>query len=344
MYPFLTGQISHGHDVGVHSGTTIWDIPDWIYPLKMKQIEVEKWEGEPLRIQETTGVSQRKVLAEGRARLYGEWHLTADVVLDEWQPEFSWIEPLWDKPPKDVTCYRAMDHGINNPTVCLWFAVDKDGNIYLYRSYYNKERTIGENVKAIIEMSGNTRKKLGDYRDNQSGLVFEQYEEEYKSEWFASQVMDSRSFSLPDKMCGKPHGWIYKQAGLTGIKKAAGKFSSHWIPLFQELLKVDPERMHPVTGQMGAPRFYIFNNPCNIPFKYELEHYFWKPHKEGAENPKSEPLKKNDHGINAAAYGIMIPMRFLGNMGGGDDEDIVEGVYDQQEHAKEQEDDGYRRI
>jgi len=333
LHPFLTGKQSHGHTVKVFTGTSIFDVPDWIYPEEQKLIEFEKWEGEPLRIQEEQGISQRKILSEGRARLYGEWHMTSDIVLDEWQPEYSWIDPLWTRPPKDLTLYRAIDHGINAPTVCLYFAVDKNQNIFLYRSYYNKGCTIAENVKAIIEGCGNERRKLGQYQDHRSGLIFEQYEENMKSEHFAATVMDSRSFTMPDKMCGKPHGWIYKQSGLKSIKKAAGKFSSHWIPMFQEMLAVDPERMHPATGKMGAPRFYVFNVPENTPFKYEIEHYFWKKHKEGEERPKDQPAKNNDHGINAAAYGLMIPMRCRGNFG---DPVPVEGErwYDQQEHKR----------
>jgi hypothetical protein len=343
MYPFLTGKKTYGHNVKAFSGTQIWDIPDWIYPDKQKRMEVEKWEGEPQRIQTETGVSQRKILAEGRARLYGEWHTTSDVVLDEWQPEHSWIDPLWEKPPKDLTLYRAMDHGINNPTVCLWFAVDRDANIFLYRAYYNTGVTIGENVQRIIEASGNERVPLGVYRDGKSGMSFDQYEERYVGEHYASTVMDSRSFALPDKMCGKPHGWIYKQAGLTGIKKAAGKFSSHWIPLFQEMLYVDPKRVHPVTGKMGSPRLFVFNVPENTKFKYEIEHYFWKPHKEGEENPKSEPHKKNDHGINAAAYGLMTPMTYRGYHGEPEDH-YSEGHRDQMDFVTQETDDEYRSM
>lgn len=342
LYPFLTGQEKMGHTVNVYHGTDITDIPDWIYPEKQKQIEIEKWEREPLRIQETTGVSQRKVLAEGRARLYGEWHMTTDTVLDEWQPEYSWIDPLWDVPPKDVTLYRGIDHGINAPTVCLWFAVDREQNIYLYRSYYNKGLTIGENVRKIIELSGNERAPLGQFKDHKSGIIFERFQEVYRREFITKQVMDGRSFSLPDKMCGKPHGWIYKQAGLRSIQQASGKFSAHWIPMFQELLHVDETRMHPVTKKMGAPRLYVFNKPENTPFKYEIEHYFWKRSKEG-EAPKDTPEKKNDHGINAAAYAIQIPLVYMGSPGG---KERIEGEewYDQQEVAPVETEEDYRRI
>ncbi len=342
LYPFLSGRQRYGHVVKTHTGTRIMDAPDWVYPERQKAMEVEKWETEPLKIQAEQGISQRKVLAEGRARLYGEWHVTSDVVLDEWQPEYSWIDPLWEDPPGDLTLYRAIDHGINNPTAVLWFAVDRDHNIFLYRSMYQKGQTIGETVRRVIELSGNERRKIGEWRDG--GIIVEQYEEIYRKEFYAKQVMDSRSFSLPDKMCGKPHGWLYQQSGMRSIKKAAGKFSNHWIPLFQELLHVDPERVHPVTGELGSPRFFVFNKPCNQPFRHEMENFFWKRHKEDEEKPKDQPEKKNDHGINAAAYGIMIPMRYLGNPYKPDDV-YTEGHSQQVDLiAAMSEEEGYRSI
>jgi hypothetical protein len=74
-----------------------------------------------------------------------------------------------------------------------------------------------------------------------------------------------------------------------------------------EWLRLDPEHPHPITGEYrpeGYPRLYIFKN-C-----FELaEHvpgYRWKPQSPAAtEDAKEEPLKKDDHDVDALGYILM---------------------------------------
>lgn len=295
----------------VYGPSGIVPVPDWIYPESEKVKAFEKWEHEPKRLKDNKG------LQEGRARLYGEWHKSSGLVLDEWNPELSWIEPLWKYPPPEgYSLYRALDHGINSPTVCLCIAVDRDGNVFVYRAYYSTGKTITQNVEAIIAACGNTRRELSSYGDESTGSIMRSYEEVYERERFHQQVLDGRSFALKDTNLGKPYGWIYRMAGLR-VQPASGKFSDHWIPMVQELMHVDAERKHSVTGEKGAPRFYVFSTPENVPFKQELESYAWATPKGDPDVVVERPEKKNDHGPNALGYAVQIPLRYHGNLYGG---------------------------
>lgn len=51
------------------------------------------------------------------------------------------------------TLHRALDHGDSAPTCCLWFAVDREGNIFVYREYYRPGELISYHRERISELS-----------------------------------------------------------------------------------------------------------------------------------------------------------------------------------------------
>ena len=74
-----------------------------------------------------------------------------------------------------------------------------------------------------------------------------------------------------------------------------------------EWIGLDPEHPHPVTKEVreeGWPRLYIFRNCFNL-----IEHlpqYRWKPQSPAAkEDAGEEPLKKDDHDVDALGYILM---------------------------------------
>ena len=138
------------------------------------------------------------------------------------------------------------------------------------------------------------------------------YEEVYRREFYAKASMDSRSFSLSDANTGKTYGWMYRAAGLTGIKKASGRALSHWGPLVQSMLKPDPQRRHIVTGEMGAPQLYIFSDCINT--IREIGTWAWKDPKNDATTPKEEAEDRNNHAMTALGYAVQIPLRYQGDL------------------------------
>jgi len=302
-----SGLVTKGHKVKTYV-LSVPDTPDWYYPESEKVKEIEKWDLEPKR----AFPPNLKVIAEGRARLYGEWHQTAGLVFDEWNVEKHFIEPLWETPPHEYTLYRGVDHGVTNPTACVYLAVDDKMNIFMYREYYARGRLISENVQEIVRLAGNRLKKLGgEVRCDRSGMIFQRHEEVYTTEHPHKQVLDPRSFATREPATGKMYGDLYRMAGLHTIRAAPGKFSYDWVPAVKELLRIDPDKKHIVTGEMGAPRLYIFSTCVN--FRREMERFRWAESKD-TENPKETPQKKDDHGIDALAYAVMNGLRNVGNI------------------------------
>lgn len=70
-----------------------------------------------------------------------------------------------------------------------------------------------------------------------------------------------------------------------------------------EYLRVDPNHIHPITGEMGSPRLFISQRCPNL--MRELSEYIWRKPVSGNDAQKEEPKKVNDHSCDALRYGIM---------------------------------------
>jgi phage terminase large subunit-like protein len=288
------GKLTKGHYVKTYRWS-IADVPDWIYPEKEKEKAYDKWITEPHK------TNNLKAIREGKSRFLGEWHETAGLVIDEWDRRVHVIDDF--EIPADWTRYRGLDHGTNNPTACLCAAVNPEQDVFFYAEYYQKGRTIAENVPAIIEMCGNKRIKLDTWNDPRTGIGFQIYEEEQVSQRFFKSVLDGRSFS--QKEMGREIGWLYKAYGLH-VQPASGARSDEYVPAIKDLFRVDQERTHYVTGNKGAPKAYVLRSLVN--FIREIEGWVWDTYesKSDEKNVKETPKKLNDHLMSCFIKGTKI--------------------------------------
>jgi len=98
-----------------------------------------------------------------KALLDGNWDIFEGQFFEDWHTEVHLVDPF--DIPSGWTRFRAIDYGRTAPLCCLWFAVDFDKNLYLYKEYYHPEpdtqmlpRTAEEHAKAIMEMSDGLEK------------------------------------------------------------------------------------------------------------------------------------------------------------------------------------------
>lgn len=68
-----------------------------------------------------------------RQLLDGDWDAIEGQYFSEFNRSIHVIEPF--EIPREWRRYRAADEGYNDPFVCLWFAIDHEGNCYLYREF-----------------------------------------------------------------------------------------------------------------------------------------------------------------------------------------------------------------
>lgn len=79
--------------------------------------------------------------------LEGSWDVFEGQVFKEFERGvhvYSGMEmgEYWER-------FRVIDHGYNNPTCCLWIAIDFDGQMWIYDEHYERQMTIRENAGVI---------------------------------------------------------------------------------------------------------------------------------------------------------------------------------------------------
>jgi phage terminase large subunit len=82
-----------------------------------------------------------------KAYLDGSWEIFAGQYFGELRREIHLIPPF--AIPEHWTRFGAYDFGFNHPAAFGWFAVDQDGNVYLYREFIKAQMRIDQFAQAI---------------------------------------------------------------------------------------------------------------------------------------------------------------------------------------------------
>jgi hypothetical protein len=81
--------------------------------------------------------------------LEGDWDAFEDSSFPEFNKVIHVVEPF--DIPKGWYRFRSCDWGYSSPACCLWFAIDWDNNLWLYRELYTKKVTADEFARKILE-------------------------------------------------------------------------------------------------------------------------------------------------------------------------------------------------
>lgn len=82
--------------------------------------------------------------------LDGDWDAFENSAFPEFSRAFHVIEPF--KVPNNWTRFRACDYGYSSPSCVLWFAIDYDNNLIVYREFYGKGLTADKLAQKVLEM------------------------------------------------------------------------------------------------------------------------------------------------------------------------------------------------
>jgi hypothetical protein len=143
---------------------------------------------------------------------------------------------------------------------------DHDGNIFVYREYYQPNKVVSDHRLAIFELS------RSDIAPNSP----------YLKPNYRSNVADPSIFNLSRgrTSTSRPQWSVSDEWSDTRImtKETAIYWSPAPIPRseaesyelitrsrMKEYLKVDPNHRHPITGELGAPRIYFLKRTDAYP-------------------------------------------------------------------------------
>lgn len=145
------------------------------------------------------------------------------------------------------TLHRVLDHGDTAPTACGWFAVDDAGNHYCYREYYKPDTLISDHRRNITEMSEGER-----YRSNLADpSIFHKTSQKQGQMWsVADEYSDIQGLPADTALRWEP--------GDNDELSTRNRIN--------EYLRVDPERLHPITKQRGSPRLFFVKKSPSYPW------------------------------------------------------------------------------
>lgn len=138
---------------------------EWMYELCQKgqlpkyagEIESFHWDYTANPEYDRKAIERAKKLfgedsPEFREQYLGEWVFYGGLVYSSFNPDVHVMEPF-DIPPSWPRI-RAIDFGLRDPFVCLWFAVGPFGELYLYREYYERKNlSMVEHARMIKALS-----------------------------------------------------------------------------------------------------------------------------------------------------------------------------------------------
>ncbi len=203
-----------------------------------------------------------------RARLRdGRWVQAEGVIYDGWDAEIHLVDRF--DIPKDWRRFRAIDFGFTNAFVCQWWAVDPDGRMYRYRELYRTKRLVEDHAAQIKALS--------------VGESIEATVADHDAEDRATLARHGVP-TVPAKKAVKE--------GLQAVSerlREAGDGRPRIYFLRDSLVEVDP-------GLAEAEK--------PLCTEQEIDVYVWAQAQDG-KPAKEEPLKVNDHGMDAMRYAVM---------------------------------------
>ncbi|MEM4274070.1 MAG: hypothetical protein QXX19_06620 [Candidatus Caldarchaeum sp.] len=215
---------------------------------------------------------------EWKKRYYfGSWDEIGGLVYKEFKEDLHTTDRVWDPVSKQWLNYipswwwrfRSIDHGVRNPTVCLFAATSPSGTVYIYDEYYGMADTVQEHARAIKEKSGN-----------------------YRYMW---TVIDPSAFNK-EGTSGVSAAHVYTSFGIPVAKCRDNKYSSG-IPVVKRYMnELDPET--------GRPRLQIIRGKCPNLIR-EIKEYIWHElplRRHRIKNQPEKPRKYKDHSVDALRY------------------------------------------
>ena len=201
------------------------------------------------------------------ARQHGRYISVGGLVYPEFIPEKHVIDPI--STPPGWMRFDCMDHGIRNPTAWLFCCVDHDGRVIVMDEHYEAGRIVSHHAKIVKE-----------------------YDAEYGAP--AYRVGDP-SIRNTDPITGTSVQLEYVYNDIPII--LGNNDISAGITRFKTRL---------LGNALVGPELYITRNCDRL--IWELRKYRWGKwaHKKMNQdrNQKEEPVKKDDHAVDALRYGL----------------------------------------
>lgn len=228
-------------------------------------------------------IENLKTLPEKLYKRYvlNSWDITEGLIYDEYNEQKHLVNPI-DIPDSWERGF-VLDHGFRNPTAGLWYAIDYDGNIWLYDEHYESEKPISYHAEKIKD-----RKLLQGYCDpslfsktQSKGNLIYSIADEYKDLGIslspASRSNEDASIARVNEFFKA--GKIKVFTTLTNFRKEIGAWK--WKEVrpsagnlnLPEVPEDKDNHLMDCIKYLIASRFSESEKPVETPATYSLEYY-----------------------------------------------------------------------
>lgn len=203
----------------------------------------------------------------------GTWAAAEGLIYEAWDDSIHMVDPF--KIPATWSRWGTVDFGYTNPFVYQDWREDPDGRLYLVNEVYMTRRLVEDHAQQIKEL---LTYPSGQPRGPQPRAIFADHDAEDRAT-------------------------LERKLGLS--TRPAAKTVSDGIQAVQSRLKVQPD---------GKPRLFIVRGAlverdpgletASLPTctAEEVTGYVWAVKPGAAGGLKEQPLKENDHGMDALRY------------------------------------------
>jgi phage terminase large subunit len=223
---------------------------------------------------------------------HGQWVAAEGQVYENFDPTVHLIDPI--NIPAGWTRWLSIDFGYTAPFAALWWAEDGDGRLYLYRQVYRTRRLVEDHAKHMLRLVTQCveccKSKASDHDCHDCKTC--------RMEWTEPQPR-----AVICDHDAEDRATLERHLGMSTIP--AKKSVSDGIQAVQSRLKVQGD---------GKPRLFICRDSL-IERDPELEEaarpmeaaeeitgYVWAVRPGNKGGLKEEPLKENDHAMDALRY------------------------------------------
>lgn len=203
---------------------------------------------------------------EEGARLYGDFIRRSGLVYPEWNRKKHEVRPI--SLPRHWKRVACIDPAPTGPTACVWAAVHPNGDLYLYREYYEKDLVVSEHARNILAHNA------GDSID--IWLIDPKGGSQRNAETHKTTAQLYIDSGIPVRLAKVPEDY-----GLNAAREYINATTSPTVP---------------------HPKVFVFNTLDT--FRWEIEHYVWDYYHSGPLKgaSKEKPRKRHDHLLNAFQY------------------------------------------
>lgn len=184
--------------------------------------------------------------------------------------------------PRTWPRYLSIDFGFNHPFVCQWWAQDPDGRLYLYREIYMTNRLVQTHAADILNAAG--------WAVNGGRLAQARADGDPLPYLVIADPEDAEGRAQLARYLGCAISPAHKEVkqGIQAVASRmtlAGDKKPRLVLLRDSLVERDP-----ILVERKAPT-------CTAE---EVESYVWR--RDSGGQPLDEPIKQNDHGLDACRY------------------------------------------